>query len=165
VAAAAVFDTIHDNDLVRDSKQLTARQRSHAAAWIRAACQRWAVVESWVEIIDRVNILGASKIAMRAAVESVAPRGATVVVDAVPLDVSGGRVIAEPKADARYFCVAAASILAKVHRDGIMSGLVASYPHWQWQSNKGYGTAAHRRALQEWGLTVLHRRSFRWSRV
>jgi len=165
VAGAVAFDGIPDNDLVQDSKQLTVRQRERTAAWIRSACRQWAVVESWVEIVDRVNILEASKIAMRAAAEVVAVPGATVVVDAVTLGLADSRELAEPKADARYFCVAAASILAKVHRDAIMCDLASRFPHWRWESNKGYGTVEHRRALEERGITVLHRKTFRWSRV
>jgi len=165
VAGAVAFDDIPDNDLVRDSKQLTARQREHTAAWIIGACRHWAVVESWVEIVDRVNILEASRIAMRAAAEVVTVPGATVVVDAVSLSLTGSCVLAEPKADARYFCVAAASILAKVHRDAIMCDLATRFPHWHWQSNKGYGTVAHRRALEAQGVTVMHRKTFRWTRV
>jgi ribonuclease HII len=165
VAAAVAFTHIREHDLVRDSKELTPLQRERAAQWIRRSCSGWAVVESWVEVIDRMNVVEACRVAMCSAVTATHDEGSFVVVDAVALDLKGVHWLAENKADARYACVAAASILAKVHRDRMMRSLSARWPHWQWERNKGYGTLAHRQALTLRGPTHLHRQSFGWSPV
>ena len=94
------------------------------------------------------------------AVLRLAPAPACVVSDAVPLPLLPMPVVAEPKADARYFCVAAASILAKVARDAIMTELHLLYPQYGWATNKGYPTPEHRQALARYGPTPHHRRSF-----
>ncbi len=168
VVGAAAFDHIPKNPDIQDSKIVPPRRRELAAAWVRANSVRWSVVEVWVELIDRVNILGATRLAMSAAARTLvraSPSDHLVIVDGVDLKDSAFSNIAEPGADARYFCVAAASILAKVHRDRLMADLASVYQHWEWQSNKGYGTVAHRRACGRHGVTFLHRRSFHFKPV
>jgi ribonuclease HII len=161
VVGAAVFDQIQDNELIRDSKRMTARQRSEAAEWVREACVSWAVCEVWQELIDRINILEATRLAMRSSIRAVAELGSEVVVDYVELGDLGLPVHSVKGADGAYFSVAAASILAKVHRDRIMMELGDRDDRWGWSQNKGYGTAKHRRAIGRIGRSYLHRRSFR----
>jgi len=123
------------------------------------------MVEIWPELIDRINILEATKFAMRRIVKSLRRAGDAVVVDAVNLGPGYEDVVALPKADDTFFCVASASIVAKVHRDHIMSSLSRSFPDWLWEKNKGYGTAEHRSSLQKSGPSPLHRKSFKFTAV
>jgi ribonuclease HII len=166
VAVAAVrFDSIPRQPLIQDSKTLTARQREAAAEWVLEHSRDWIVIEVWVELIDRLNILEAVRLAMRAAVRTIATPGCVVVADGVALDDERWPVHSPAHADADFFCVAAASVLAKVQRDRLMAELGAAHPVWGWRQNKGYGTIVHRRALAEVGRSYLHRKTFRWSPV
>jgi ribonuclease HII len=165
VVCAASFAAIPDDPGVRDSKQLTGNRRDEAASRLRASGARWVVCEVWVELIDKLNILEATRLAMRAAAGALVTPEAVVITDYVDPGDLGCRVLSPKKADREYFSVAAASILAKVHRDRIMVDLGAEQPHWGWEMNKGYGTIAHRLALENCGPGALHRRSFRWSPV
>jgi ribonuclease HII len=164
VVGGVRLTTIIDNPDIRDSKEATPRRRERAAEWVRRTADDWLVVELWPEIIDRLNILGATRAAMRAvAARLCRARGDILVVDAVDLGEGFESAISVPRADSRYLAVAAASNLAKVHRDGLMCGLAGRYPHWSWDRNKGYPTPAHRSALQRHGRSCLHRRSFKAS--
>ena len=165
IVCAASFAAIPDDPGVRDSKQLTGNRRDEAASRLRASGARWVVCEVWVELIDKLNILEATRLAMRTAAGALVTPEAVVVTDYVDPGDLGCRVLSPKQADREYFCVAAASILAKVHRDRIMVDLGAEQPYWGWERNKGYGTVAHRHALENCGPGALHRRSFRWSPV
>lgn len=163
--AAVRFDSIPRQPLIQDSKTLTARQREAAAEWVAHSCRDWVVIEVWVELIDRLNILEAVRLAMKTAVRTIATPGSAVVVDGVEIDEPRWTVHSPAHADADFFSVAAASVLAKVHRDRLMEELDARNPGWAWRRNKGYGTADHRRALADTGRSYLHRKTFRWSPV
>ena len=165
VVCAAAFTEIPDDAEVRDSKLLTARGREAVATRMRDSGIRWAVCEVWPAVIDRLNILEATRLAMSAAARVLTTRRSVVVTDHVDPGDLGCRVLSPARADREYFSVAAASILAKVHRDRLMVELGRKDPRWQWDRNKGYGTIAHRRALQEHGPGAIHRRSFQWSPV
>jgi ribonuclease HII len=165
VIGAARFVRIPHNPLVQDSKSLTKRQRAEVRRWVVDNSDDWLVVEIWPEVIDRVNILGAVRLAMRSAVETLARPGSVAVVDHVELGPMDVPTVSRPKADATYFCVAGASVIAKEHRDRLMADLAAEHGHWAWENNVGYGTPAHRSALQKHGRSYLHRKSFGWSPV
>jgi len=165
VAAAVAFTRIPDLPEVRDSKVMTPRQRERAAERIRSSCVGWTAVEVWPFLIDRLNILQATRVAMTAAVGQLAGPASKVVVDAVQLLDESLDARSPRAADASYFVVAAASVVAKVYRDRIMSGLADRHRLWGWQRNKGYGTLEHRKALTQHGQSHLHRRSFGWSPV
>jgi len=165
VVCAAAFDSIPIDGRVQDSKLLTAAAREALVPSLMAAARGWAIVEIWNEVIDRLNILEATRLAMRAAVTAVADPGASVVVDAMDLGDLGLNCLNAVGADREWFCVAAASILAKVHRDRVMVDLALRHPEWSWDRNKGYGTAEHRQALDRRGRSFLHRQSFAWSPV
>ncbi len=165
VVCAASFSTIPDDPGIQDSKRLSPKQRREAVTRLQTGGACWVVCEIWENVIDRSNILESTRIAMRAAASALVSPGAVVVTDHVDPGNLGCRVLSHKSADRDYFCVAAASILAKVHRDRIMVDLGSQHPHWDWCNNKGYGTVAHRRALQKHGSSVFHRRSFHWSPV
>ena len=165
VVCAAAFEEIPDDHEVQDSKLLTPRRRQEIAARLRSSRVCWAICEVWPDLIDRINILEATRLAMASTARSLATGDAVVVTDHVEPGELGCRVMSPKKADRDYFCVAAASVMAKVHRDRLMVDLGDRDPRWDWQRNKGYGTKAHRRALQRHGPGVLHRRSFSWSPV
>jgi len=165
VVCAAKFVGIPESARVQDSKRLTPKQRREAALWIREICDSWVIVEIWQELIDRVNILEATRLAMKSGIRALAGPGVEVVVDHVELGDLGLPIHSFMRADSSFFSVAAASILAKVHRDGIMSELGVSDDRWDWSRNKGYGTLNHRRAIGRYGRSYLHRRSFRVSPV
>ena len=165
VVCGVRFAAIARQPLVQDSKTLSARQREQAAEWVVRTCSDWIVLEVWVELIDRLNILEAVRLAMRTCVRALAVPGSVAVVDAVELGEEHTDVHSPVHADATFFSVAAASIVAKVHRDRLMVELDARHPGWGWRRNKGYGTAEHRGALAASGRSYLHRKTFRWSPV
>ena len=165
VVGAVAWESIPENAGVQDSKRLSPGARESASAWIRARCAEWTLVEVWPGTIDRVGIASAVRLAMETAVETVAGTGSVAVADAMEIHPHGLDVISEVRADARYFSVASASIVAKVHRDRLMVELDGFYPHWLWRKNKGYGTVEHRQALSETGASFLHRHSFSWRPV
>ncbi len=165
VIGAVRLQRIPHEPRVRDSKRVSEPCRREMAAWLRRVCASWTIVEVWREIIDDVNILEATRLAMRAAVRSLATPGAVAVVDHVELGDLGLPIRSVTGADDLYFSVAAASILAKVHRDRIMQELALADDRWNWSRNVGYGTEQHRRAIARFGRSYLHRQSFRVVRV
>lgn len=162
VAAAVILPTVPQAwyQDIADSKTLSARRRSHLAPLIHAAAiTALAVVP--VETIDRINILHASLLAMEKAVAALAVAPGHVLVDGnrLPphLPVPATAVVG---GDAKSLSIAAASIIAKVHRDHLMQELAIAHPGYGWETNAGYPTPAHTQALARLGVTSHHRRSF-----
>ena len=161
VAAAVVFPAGYANPEIRDSKQLSAKKRDNLVGVIHAAALAWKVVAVGHTRIDRLNILQASRLAMKLAVERLPVSPEIVLVDGnIPIDIRvpqrtvvGG--------DALHVEISAASILAKVWRDHLMEVLDAKYPGYGLAGHAGYPTATHRTALQTLGPCRVHRRSFR----
>ncbi len=165
-AAAAVIDrTRAARKLLRmidDSKKLTLEQREEAyEAMIASGVVQFAVAEASVEEIDRVNILQATYLAMRRAVQALAEQPEVVLVDGnrVPPQL-GCRAETIVGGDAHSYSIAAASIFAKVTRDRYMHALALTYPGYGWETNRGYGSQQHLEALSLLGPTPHHRRSF-----
>jgi len=161
VVCAVRWEEIPDNPLVRDSKRLTATRRAAVATWIRSRTATWTAVEIWPEVIDRINILEATRCAMRCSVRALRSPGDAVVVDAVDLGDGFEWAMHPIKADSQFFAVATASILAKTWRDDLMVEMAPRFGQWQWDQNKGYGTPAHRTAVLRSGRSYLHRESFK----
>ncbi|MDX2063967.1 MAG: ribonuclease HII [Bacteroidia bacterium] len=165
VAAAVVLPPGLTHPLLRDSKQLTEAQRHEARAYILEHALAWNIGMGSVAVIDRVNILQATLLAMQEALS-----GIPVPYQAVAVDGNRGFAWAVPVVpvvggDGRYAHIAAASILAKTYRDELMVALAHDYPAYGWAQNKGYPTAQHRAALAQHGPTPWHRRSYRLAGV
>jgi ribonuclease HII len=160
VAAACILDPRRRIRGLRDSKCIPEPERETLAPEIRSRALAWAVAEIDAAQIDRINIGRASLLAMKLAVERLSLRPDYVLVDGHMRIEFEGQQQTIINGDALSVSIAAASILAKVHRDGIVRSLASAYPHYDLASNKGYGTAAHLQALQLHGPSPLHRRSF-----
>jgi ribonuclease HII len=159
VAAAVILSPERPVRGLNDSKLLTPERRQVLAGRIRERALGWAVAAVDAATIDFLNIYQASRLAMRMAVCRLLPSPDFVLVDAVPLDLTIPQC-ALIKGDARCHAIAAASILAKVHRDGWMQTWDAVFPQYGLASHKGYATPDHTRALAAFGPTPLHRLSF-----
>ncbi len=160
VAAAVIFPPGAGLRGVHDSKRLTAVQRRRLAIEIRESALAYAVIRVDVPEIDSLNIYHAGLQAMRRAVEGLGLQPEHVLVDGrrIPgLNVDQEVVIG---GDAKCHAIAAASILAKTSRDGLMEGYDAQYPGYDFASHKGYATSAHRAAIRRLGPSPIHRRSF-----
>ncbi|QIE56271.1 ribonuclease HII [Pikeienuella piscinae] len=161
VAAAVILDPSSTPAGLNDSKKLTARRRAALFAALAPVAGIGVGIAS-VEEIDRLNILNATYLAMRRAVDALPEAPAFALIDGnrLPPDLPCPAE-AVVKGDARSLSIAAASIVAKVTRDRIMAALAETHPEYGWESNAGYGVAAHRAALIAHGVTPHHRRSFR----
>lgn len=160
VAAAVILDPACPVEGLADSKKLGERTRECLAALIRERALAWAVAEASVEEIDRLNILHATMLAMRRAVEGLGIAPAEVLIDGnrCPRLPYPARAIV--KGDATEPSISAASILAKSARDETMRLLDAQWPQYGLAAHKGYPTAAHLQALQKHGVADFYRRSF-----
>ena len=160
VAAAVILDDLHPIAGLADSKKLTALKRERLYDEIRAKALCCSIAEATVEEIDELNILQATMLAMRRAVEGLRLKPTKVLVDGNRLPVLDVLAEAIVKGDSKVQAISAASILAKVHRDRWCQELHVQYPHYGFDGHKGYGTAAHLQALKEHGATPWHRKSF-----
>jgi ribonuclease HII len=160
VAAAVILDERAPIRGLADSKVLTAAARARLDALIRARALALCVAEASVEEIDRLNILQATLLAMRRAVEGLRLLPRQVLVDGNRLPVLQVPATAIVKGDATVAAISAASILAKVHRDRECAALHLRWPQYGFDGHKGYPTAAHLAALREHGPCPAHRRSF-----
>ncbi|MES2251178.1 MAG: ribonuclease HII [Pseudomonadota bacterium] len=160
VAAAVILDDLRPIRGLADSKTLTALQRERLHDQILAKALCCSIAQASVEEIDSLNILQATMLAMRRAVEGLRLKPVKVLVDGnrLPrLDVLAEAIV---KGDARVKAISAASILAKVHRDRLCTQLHDEFPNYGFAGHKGYGTREHLEALQRHGACVHHRRSF-----
>ncbi len=162
-AAAVILPRGFTHPWLNDSKQLSEKRRDALREVIEREAVAWAVAEVSPQEIDHINILRASILAMHRAMDAL-----TVTPEAIAVD--GNRFTpwregiewqTFVKGDGRFGNIAAASILAKTHRDERMRALAAEYPHYHWEVNKGYPTRDHRAAIAEYGPTPHHRMTFR----
>ena len=160
-AAAVILPSDYDNHVLNDSKQLTRKKRNELREVIMQAAVAWAVGEVSPQEIDEINILRASFLAMHRALDQLKVRPQAIIVDGnrfTPYhDIPYTTIV---KGDAKYQSIAAASILAKTFRDDYMDRLAEEYPQYHWESNMGYPTREHRVAIQQYGVTPYHRRSY-----
>ncbi len=160
VAAAVMLDELHPVKGLADSKTLSPRRRERLYDEIRAKALCCSVAEATAQEIDQLNILQATLLAMRRAVDGLRLRPHYVLVDGNRLPVLSMPARAIVKGDAKVQAIAAASILAKVHRDRLCLELHERYPQYGFATHKGYPTAEHLQALQQHGACAEHRRSF-----
>jgi len=159
-AAAVILDPARPIPGLRDSKVLSAGQRDRLAVEIRAHAIAWAVASADVGEIDTLNILQATLLAMRRAVEALTIRPAEALVDGNHCPRLACPVHAIVKGDRDVASISAASILAKTTRDALLIELHVLYPHYGFAQNKGYGTPEHLAALERHGPCPIHRRTF-----
>lgn len=163
VVCAAVIMPLDDESIiigVDDSKKLSAKKRETLAEEIKKRALAYTIVEVSEKEIDEINILEATKLGMKKALETLSIAPETVLTDGnMTLDISFPQrsVI---HGDALSYSIGAASIIAKVYRDKMMDEYAKVYPQYAFESNKGYGTAAHIQAIKEYGLCPIHRRTF-----
>lgn len=160
VAAAVILDDLNPIVGLADSKKLTALRRERLYDEIRAKALCCSIAEASVEEIDSLNILNATLLAMRRAVEGLRLKPHKVLVDGNRLPVLDVLAEAIVKGDSKVPAISAASILAKVHRDRWCLQLHTQYPDYGFDRHKGYGTQAHLQALRTHGATPWHRQSF-----
>ena len=160
VAAAVILDELHPIPGLRDSKRLTPRRRETLFDEIRAKALCCCIAEASVEEIDRLNILHATLLAMRRAVEGLRLPPVKVLVDGNRLPVLKVPAEAIIKGDDRVPAISAASILAKVHRDRLCAQMHQIHPEYGFATHKGYPTAEHLMALRQHGPAPVHRSSF-----
>ena len=161
VAAAVILPANFDCPLLNDSKQLTEKEREVLRPIIEREALAWGVAEVDNNEIDEINILNASILAMHRAMDKLAVRPEFVIVDGNRFkpykDIPHQTIV---KGDSLYLSIAAASVLAKTHRDELMSKLHDEFPHYDWDKNKAYPTLKHRAASRTNGTTPYHRMSF-----
>lgn len=161
-AAAVILPEGFSHPWLDDSKKLTERRREELRPIIESEAVAWAVAMVEHDEIDRINILNASILAMHRALDMLDVRPEAVIVDGNRFkpygDIPWHTFV---KGDGRFGNIAAASILAKTHRDEVMRQLHERYPQYGWDVNKGYPTAAHRRAIEMYGPAPEHRMTFR----
>ena len=160
-AAAVILPPDFHHPLLNDSKQMTERRRNTLREIIEREAVAWKVVEVTAERIDQINILNASIEGMNLAIKGLEVSPEFIVIDGnrfhTDLTTPWRTIV---KGDGKYANIAAASVLAKTHRDEYMMRLAEEYPMYGWQQNKGYPTRQHRLAIREHGLTPYHRLTF-----
>lgn len=161
VAAAVILPKNYSNEWLNDSKQLTKTERDRLRIEILDAALGWAVAEVDNEEIGEVNILNASFLAMHRALNKLSLRPQLLLIDGNrfnPYHEIRHECIV--KGDGKYLSIAAASVLAKTHRDELMKKLSSEYPGYGWETNMGYPTEEHRDGIRAQGITPYHRKSF-----
>lgn len=160
-AAAVILPPGYQNEALNDSKQLTDKRRKALRVQIERDAVAWAVGIVTPEEIDKINILNASILAMHRALDQLKVRPEAIIVDGNRFkpyhDLPHTTIV---KGDGKYMAIAAASILAKTYRDDYMDALAEEYPFYDWKSNKGYPTKAHREGIRQHGISPYHRKSY-----
>ena len=160
-AAAVILPPDYQNPDLNDSKKLTDKKRKALREQIERDAVAWAVGIVTPEEIDQINILNASFLAMHRALDQLKVRPEAVIVDGNRFkpykDLPYTTIV---KGDGKYLSIAAASILAKTYRDDYMDNLAEEYPYYDWQTNKGYPTKAHREGIRLHGISPYHRKSY-----
>lgn len=165
-AAAVVLPGDFYHPLLNDSKQLTEEHRELLRPVIESSALAWAVAMVDHEEIDRINILKASFKAMHLAIDQLQVTPQLLLIDGNRFSPYFG-IVHEciVKGDGKYASIAAASVLAKTHRDEYMQQLHRAHPHYGWDHNKGYPTPFHKQQIRSNGLSPFHRKTFRWESV
>lgn len=159
-AAAVILDPEVDILEINDSKKLSESQRERLAEEIKGKCLAYSIAYATVEEIDKYNILNATKLAMKRAIENLKITPEYILIDALNLEEANLNQISIVKGDELSISIGAASIIAKVERDNYMKKMSEKYPQYLFDKNKGYGTKEHLEAIKAYGLCEIHRKSF-----
>lgn len=161
-AAAVILPVDFENELLNDSKKLNEKSRDFLRKIIEKEAMSWAVASVSPEMIDEINILNASILAMHRAIAQLNQNPEFLLIDGNRFkkykDIPHVTIV---KGDGKYMSIAAASVLAKTHRDAYMRKLHNEFPYYGWDHNKGYPTLQHKLAIQTYGISVYHRKTFR----
>ena len=162
VAASVIFPNDYSNESIKDSKTISPKKRILIEKEIKSSAIAWSVSKIDNERIDKENILNASISAMHAALENLRVIPEYIIVDGNKFkkykDIEHRCII---KGDSKYLSIAAASIIAKNYRDKLMKKLSEKHNQYDWHKNFGYPTKSHRDAIKKFGITELHRKSFK----
>lgn len=162
VAASVIFPNDYSNESIKDSKTISPKKRILIEKEIKSSAIAWSVSEIDNKSIDKENILNASISAMHAALENLRVIPEYIIVDGNKFkkykDIEHRCII---KGDSKYLSIAAASIIAKNYRDKLMKKLSEKHNQYDWHKNFGYPTKSHRDAIKKFGITELHRKSFK----
>lgn len=160
-ASAVILPKDFRNDLLNDSKLLSEKARYELRSVIEKEAVSFAVAQVSEKEIDEINILNASFLAMHRAIEQLKVKPESLLVDGNRFkkykNIPHTCII---KGDGKFLAIAAASVLAKTYRDDFMHSLHKKFPHYKWNTNKGYGTEKHRKAIEEFGIVPHHRKTF-----
>jgi ribonuclease HII len=160
-AATVILPPDFHNEVLNDSKKLSQKEREYLQPLIEKEAICWAVSQVKEQVIDEINILNASILAMHQALDMLPVKPDFVIVDGNRFkpyrDIPFQCIV---KGDAEFASIAAASVLAKVYRDAFMNDLHKEFPAYGWNRNKGYATLFHKKAISEFGITHYHRKSF-----
>lgn len=161
-AAAVILPKKFKNDILNDSKQLSETKRELLRPLIELESTAYGIAHIYPKEIDEINILNASFLAMHKAIDQLSHEVKFIIVDGnrfIPYKAIPHTCIV--KGDSKYMSIAAASVLAKTYRDEYMNRIHKEYPMYNWKKNKGYPTKEHRAAIEKYGVTKYHRKSFR----
>ena len=161
-AAAVILPEFFNNSVLNDSKQLSEKKRDLLKPIIETSALTFGIAHVFQEEIDNINILNASILAMHKSIDKLSLIPEFIIVDGnrfKPYKAISFETII--KGDGKYLSIAAASVLAKTHRDMYMNEIHEEYPMYNWKQNKGYPTKQHREAIKKYGITKYHRKSFR----
>ncbi len=161
VTCAIVFENGFYDSRIKDSKKLSQKKREELYPFIIKNAISYGLGVVCPIIIDKINILNATKHAMHLSLSRLKCNYDKLIIDALPLkNINNKEYIHPNKADDTYIEVAAASIIAKVYRDNLMTRLAKLYPNYAFEKHKGYGTKAHIEAIKKFGITEIHRKTF-----
>ena len=162
VAASVILSKNFKHPLLNDSKQLSKKNRDLLEKVIKEKAVVWGIGVIWNQEIDKMNILNASIKAMHKSIEKLKTKPELLLIDGNRFhafkDIPHKCII---KGDAKYACIAAASVLAKTYRDKLMQKLHLEFPQFDWKNNKGYPTKIHRQSIVNYGITKYHRKNFK----
>ena len=159
-AAAVILNRSINKNLLKDSKSLTKNKRVELDKYIREN-SIWAIGQASITEIEKINILGASLLAMKRAILKLKKRPSLVFVDGNKLpDLKNYKLEYVIKGDQKIPCISAASIIAKVSRDKFITKLSKQFNNYGWDTNSGYGTKEHLKAIKKFGITKYHRKTF-----
>ena len=160
-AAAVILPKNYKNKLIQDSKKLNAHNRMKLYNEITSIAIDYSIIDIPNDVIDSINVLESTFLAMNKAISKIIRKADYIIIDGNQFKTkSKFKYECVIRGDSIYQSIAAASILAKVHRDKLMIKYNKEYPYYDWINNKGYGTIKHKNAIKKFGISIYHRKSF-----